>query len=31
LWFKWVVLGRRGNIKKGKIYRFNTNIINHNL
>jgi glycosyltransferase involved in cell wall biosynthesis len=31
LWFKWVVLGRRGNIKKGKIYRFNINIINHDM
>jgi len=24
LWFKWVVLGRRGPVKEGKIYRFNS-------
>lgn len=23
LWFRWVMLGRRGSIKKGKIYRIN--------
>ena len=23
LWFKWVVFGGRGHIKKGKIYRIN--------